>query len=247
MKAGLADVPNAIWVIMGEQGCSEQEARRICEERIRVETAKYVLVVEATQKRTDLCDDVKRYVEVMQYSLSGNLVWSIQCPRYNKAASFNELQLLRAKYGLEQYPARWPHKNASTDHSVEAKSEDSEVDSNGNTQKEDGEEMYWGINGVGVRVGNSVDEHGVGHYESSKTDSLVNGNGDGTKINGIDTNGTKTNGTKTNGAKANGSTNGATDLAYVSKLGTDSLVLAEVVSLALDCNLPGLSDVVSFA
>lgn len=33
MRAGLPDVVNAIWVIMGEHGCTEQEAKEICKER----------------------------------------------------------------------------------------------------------------------------------------------------------------------------------------------------------------------
>lgn len=65
-----ANVQNAILVIMMEHGCSEEEAREICRERIRVENAKYVRVVEDTKTRTDLCDDVKRYIEIMQYTLS---------------------------------------------------------------------------------------------------------------------------------------------------------------------------------
>ena len=50
---------------MRKHGCSEKEAREICRERIRVENATYVRVVKDTRTRTDLCDDVKRYIEVM--------------------------------------------------------------------------------------------------------------------------------------------------------------------------------------
>ena len=259
MKAGLPDVVNAVWVIMGERGCSTEEAKEVCKERIRVENAKYVKVVEETRKRTDLSEDVRRYIEVMQYSLSGNLVWSIQCPRYNKGAKFNELQMLRAKHGLEKYPARWPPKD-------DAVTNGSDIPVNGNSQekpqadgdvKEDGEAMYWGLNGVGVRVGNGVDEHGVGHYESSKVNGHANGNGHGA-VDSIKTNGTNgingtngaangtTNGTPkgTANGHANG-TNGVNKPAHVSKPSTDSLVLEDVVSLALDYELPDLSDDVS--
>lgn len=231
MKAGLPDVVNAVWVIMGERGCTTEEAKEICKERIRVENSKYVKVVEHTRKRTDLSEDVKRYIEVMQYSLSGNLVWSIQCPRYNKGAKFNELQLLRAKYGLEKYPARWPPKDATNGVAVKTEREDSPASENnqdrpfeGETPKEYDEGMYWGLNGVGVRVGNGVDEHGVGHYEPTKAN--VHGNGDSNGTNG------------TNGGPVR-------KPSHNSKPSTDSLVLAEVVSLALDCKLPELSDDVS--
>jgi ophiobolin F synthase len=143
------NVQNAVLVIMREHGCSEEEAREICRERIRVENAKYVRVVKDTRTQTDLCDDVKRYIEVMQYTLSGNVAWSTQCPRYNKGAKFNELQLLRAEYGLEKYPAMWPPKDATDGLSVKTERKESHV--NGNIQgnpleegnfKEDGEGMY---------------------------------------------------------------------------------------------------------
>ncbi|KAL8972381.1 MAG: hypothetical protein Q9183_000583 [Haloplaca sp. 2 TL-2023] len=102
------NVQNAVLVVMREHGCSEAEARDTLKDRIRIEVANYVRVVEETRRRTDLSDDVKRYIEVMQYTLSGNVAWSTQCPRCNAGAKWNELQLLRAKYGVEKYPATWP-------------------------------------------------------------------------------------------------------------------------------------------
>ncbi|KAI3326695.1 geranylgeranyl pyrophosphate synthase [Xylariaceae sp. AK1471] len=171
MNAGLPDVVNAIWVIMGEHGCTEVEAKEICKERIRVENAKYVKVVKETRKRTDLCDDLKRYVEVMQYSLSGNLVWSIQCPRYNKGARFNELQLLRAKHGLTKHPSLWPPKDIPT---------------NGH---DNGDSLITGY-GTGLINGNG---HVNGH---AKENGTVNGSGhdnDNDNV-AVDANRMKTNG-----------------------------------------------------
>ena len=183
---------------MREHSCSEEEAREICKERIRVENAKYVRVVKDIKTRTDLSDDVKRYIEVMQYTLSGNVAWSTQCPRYNEGAKFNELQLLRAEYGLEKYPAMWPPKDATDGLSV----------------KTDRKQPY---------------VNGVGHCESTKA------NGHKRKRNGNNT----CDDIRTNG------TNGVKKTAHVSQPSTDSLVLADVVSLALDWNLPELSDTVS--
>lgn len=80
------NVLNAVLVVMREHGCSEAESREILKDRIRVEVANYVRVVKETRTRTDLSDDVKRYIEVMQYTLSGNVAWSTQCPRYNAGA-----------------------------------------------------------------------------------------------------------------------------------------------------------------
>jgi ophiobolin F synthase len=187
------NVQNAVLVVMREHGCSEEDVREICQERIRVENAKYVRVVRDTRTRTDLSDDVKRYIEVMQYTLSGNVAWSSQCPRYNAGAKWNELQLLRAEHGVEKYPARWPPKDATGGLSVKAERKEPHV--NGNIQ-------------------------GNGHKRKR------NGNSPGDDI------------------RMNG-TNGVKKPAHISQPITDSLVLADVVSLALDWNLPELSDNVS--
>ena len=230
------NVQNAVLVVMKEHGCSEKEAREICKERIRVESANYVGVVKDTMARTDLSDDVKRYIKVMQYTLSGNVAWSTQCPRYNEGAKFNELQMLRAEYGLEKYPAMWPPKDATD--GLSAKTERKEALVNGNIQgnpleeknfKGNGEGMYWGINGGGVHVGNGVDDHDVEHYESAKANGHKrkrNGNSTGDEI-------------RMNGTSVKKS-------AHISQPSKDSLVLADVVSLALDWNLPELSDNVSW-
>lgn len=208
------NVQNAVLVIMREHDCSEEDARQICKERIRVEVAKYVRVVKDTRTRTDLSDDVKRYIEVMQYTLSGNVAWSTQCPRYNAGAKFNELQMLRAQYGLQKYPARWPPKDATDGLSVKIERKEPYV--NGNIQ--------------GNPFGNGVDDHGVGHYESTKA------NGHKRKRNGNSTG---------DDIRMNG-TNGVKKSAHISQASADSLVLADVLSLALDRNLPELSDNVSW-
>ncbi len=231
------NVQNAVLVVMREHGCGEEEAREICRERIRVECAKYVRTVKDTRTRTDLSDDVKRYIEVMQYTLSGNVAWSTQCLRYNAGAKFNELQLLRAEYGVEKYPAMWPPKDATDGISVKTERKEPHVNGNIETKpleegnfKENGGGMYWGINGGGVRIGNGMDDHGVGHYESTKANGQKrkrdsNSTADDTRMNG---------------------TSGVKKSARISQPRTDSLVLADVVSLALDWNLPELSDNVSW-
>ena len=199
------NVQNAVLVAMREHSCSEEEAREICKERIRIECAKYVRTVKDIRTRTDLCDDVKRYIEVMQHTLSGNVAWSTQCPRYNEGAKWNELQLLRAEHGVVKFPAMWPPKDASDGLSVKTERKDPVIN------------------------GNSANDHGVGHLESIK----VNGHkrkriGDSTS-----------DGVRTNG------TNGVKKSAHSSQSSTDSFVLADVVSLALNWNLPDLSDDVS--
>ena len=202
-EKGDANVQNAVLVVMKEHGCSEKKAREICKERIRIEVAKYIRVVKDTRTRTDVSDEVKRYVEVMQYTLSGNVAWSTQCPRYNDGAKFNKLQMLRAEYGLEKFPATWPPKDADG-LSVTAESKVPHVN---------------GINGNGVHHSNGVDNHSI------------KANGHKRKRSGDD-------------VRANG-TNGVKKLAHGSRPSADSMLLEDVMSLALDLNLPDLSDNVS--
>ena len=218
---------------MREHGCSEEKAREICKERIRTECANYVRVVKDTRTRTDLSEDVKRYIEVMQYTLSGNVAWSTQCPRYNAGAKWNELQLLRAKYGVEKFPARWPPKDATDDHLTEHGYKQPHM--NGHTKsnplkegnsKTNGEGMYYS-NGVGIS--NGVNGHDVGNHESSK----VNGHKRKRESNSTDED-----------IRMNGTT-GVKKSAYSSRSRTDPLVLEDVVSLALDSNIPDLGDDVS--
>jgi ophiobolin F synthase len=208
------NVQNAVLVVMTERGCSEAEAREVCKKRIRIENTNYVQVVKDSMERTDLSDEVKRYIWIMQYTLSGNCAWSAQCPRYNMDAKWNELQLLRAEYGVAKYPATWPPKDGSDGLPVNPK------------------------------PGNS---------------NLSNGNvSSGTRANAAKSNGAKSNGNQANGNQANGTkrkragisngdevrmngTNGIKKAAHKQQ-GTDALVLKDVVSLALDWNLPDLSD-----
>lgn len=200
-ERGDANVQNAVLVVMREHGCSEEEAREICKKRIRVEIANYVRVVNETRTRTDISDGLKRYIETMQYTLSANAAWSTNCPRYNGPTKFNELQLLRAKYGLEKYPARWPPKDATNGHSVAAEHKEPLVNGNGHCESTM-------ANGLKRKRGN-------------------NSTGDDIRVNG------------TSGI------NGVKKPAHTSQPSTDSFVLADVVSLALDQNLLELSDDVS--
>ena len=169
-----ANCQNAVYIVMKEHRCGEEEGRERIRQRIRIETANYVQIVKDTKLRTDISEEVKRYVDVMQYTLSGNVVWSAQCPRYNLKAQWTELQMLRAKHGVAKYPTMWPPADGSMDHLWKPKGE-----------------------------------------KRKRTDS-VNG---------------------TNGVKKSA----------ISKLSTESLKLTKVVSLALDSNLPDLSDHVSCA
>ncbi len=93
-------VVNIISVLMEEHSISEEEAKAICRQKIRVTIADFRKIVEDTNKRTDVSVDLKKYLEALLYSLSGNLIWSLECPRYHRWASYNERQLGWMKNGI---------------------------------------------------------------------------------------------------------------------------------------------------
>jgi hypothetical protein len=81
--AGQECVFNAIWVIMRENHCEEDEAFRICKYKIK----QCVEEVESNMNRAQdlrLSRDTWTYLEAVGLSHTGNLVWSIYCPRYHQ-------------------------------------------------------------------------------------------------------------------------------------------------------------------
>jgi hypothetical protein len=104
IRNGHPDVANAIWVLMGEHSITAEEAKLLCREKIKVAVAEYLKIIEESRNNTNLSLDLRRYIEAMQYSLSGNVVWSLQCPRYHPEKNYNQLQLLRMEHGLAAYP-----------------------------------------------------------------------------------------------------------------------------------------------
>ncbi|KAI1630768.1 hypothetical protein F4809DRAFT_635361 [Biscogniauxia mediterranea] len=69
---------------MNKRSVSELGAKDICSSEIRKYVDKYCHVVEKTQNNPNLSRDLRAYIEAVMYNISGNLVWSIYCPRYHK-------------------------------------------------------------------------------------------------------------------------------------------------------------------
>jgi hypothetical protein len=91
--AGHSYISNAICILMIEHGVSLEEAKNLCKVRIKEEVAIYMRTLDGLKRRSDLAEDSKKYLELLQYSVSGNVVWSMECPRYHKAAVYNQHQL----------------------------------------------------------------------------------------------------------------------------------------------------------
>ncbi|GJC78710.1 fusicoccadiene synthase [Colletotrichum liriopes] len=92
-KQGKGHVINAIWVLMQEHKTDVRGAAQICRRLIKEYVAKYLQIVKESRNNHLLSPDLRKYIEAMKYSISGNVVWSLTCPRYNPQVSFNECQL----------------------------------------------------------------------------------------------------------------------------------------------------------
>lgn len=97
---GKDHVVNAIWVLMQEHQTDVDGAMQICRELIVEYVAKYLEVIEVTKNDESISLDLRKYLDVMLYSISGNVVWSLECPRYNPDVSFNKTQLEWMRQGL---------------------------------------------------------------------------------------------------------------------------------------------------
>lgn len=99
-RLGHDHVVNAIWVLMKEHSITEKEAERRCRELSAKYVADYVETVSRVRNDHSISWDLRRYIEAMQYSISGNIVWSKTCPRYNPSMDFNSQQLEWMKSGV---------------------------------------------------------------------------------------------------------------------------------------------------
>jgi len=90
---GEGHVCNAIWVLMEEYKVDVEEAKKICRELIKENVAEYLQTLKDNRNNQSLSEDLRKYVDALQYTISGNLVFSKYCPRYNPNASFNKVQL----------------------------------------------------------------------------------------------------------------------------------------------------------
>ena len=83
-RAGQDYVFNAIWVIMKERSVSEEEAKASCRDQALEQIAAYYRNVEKARDDTSLSKDLRAYLEALLFSYSGNVTWSIYCPRYKE-------------------------------------------------------------------------------------------------------------------------------------------------------------------
>lgn len=79
------DMANAIWIIMKEHSVDLEEAKKICQDKIRESCENYQrrkreFELQAVGK---VSKDLLRYLSALEFSISGNVVWSQYTHRYN--------------------------------------------------------------------------------------------------------------------------------------------------------------------
>jgi hypothetical protein len=90
-------VLNAIWILMKKHSMTCDEAKTFCRDKAKQYAEEYVQGTQETKARDDLCRDAKFLLDVQQFSISGNIVWSLQSPRYNASIELSPKQLEMAK------------------------------------------------------------------------------------------------------------------------------------------------------
>ncbi|KAH7110291.1 isoprenoid synthase domain-containing protein [Dendryphion nanum] len=98
MVSNKPDVVNSVWVLMKEHRIPLDEAKDRCRNLIRKEVEVYRNTLRGLDNRTNISTEGKRYLELMQYSVSGNVVWSRSCARYHQHNGSGSMD-------IPQYPA----------------------------------------------------------------------------------------------------------------------------------------------
>ncbi|GAB1317175.1 hypothetical protein MFIFM68171_07385 [Madurella fahalii] len=84
---------SSIPILMRQNSVGVEEAKENLRGEIRKYVTRYVKVVEENKDRTDFSPDLCRYLEALMYGISGNLAYSIDCPRYNLERTYSTRQL----------------------------------------------------------------------------------------------------------------------------------------------------------
>ena len=100
-RKGRETVVNAVWLLMQQRSIAVNDAKEICKQETRKFVSEYLGVVKEARESTTLSLDLKRFLEAILLTLSGNVVYSQTCPRYHPQMTFNEIQLSMMRNGEE--------------------------------------------------------------------------------------------------------------------------------------------------
>jgi hypothetical protein len=97
-----SQVMNGLWVLMHKNSSSIEKAKAVCRATIKDSVARFLQVIQETKIKPDVSNDLKVYVEALQYFVSGNLAWSLTCPKYDSQRDFNQQQREWLKVGVPE-------------------------------------------------------------------------------------------------------------------------------------------------
>lgn len=91
-KAGESHVVNAVWVLMRDHSTDETRAIETLRDKIKENVAHYLRIVDDTKRNLSISSDLAKYLDALKYMYSGNLIWSMHCPRYHPECTYNQQQ-----------------------------------------------------------------------------------------------------------------------------------------------------------
>ena len=100
-RKGRETIVNAVWLLTQQRSIGVDEAKEICKRETRKYVAEYLDVVKEARESTTLSLDLKRFLEAILLTMSGNVVYSLTCPRYHPQITLNEIQLSMMRDGVE--------------------------------------------------------------------------------------------------------------------------------------------------
>lgn len=102
MQRGMKNVPNAIWVLMQQHAMDLAQAKQLCRKIIKQNVSEYLEIVRKNMDNKNLSPDLRRYLDAIQYTLSGNALWSLESPRYRLHDQHDTSQNSMMHTGLAQ-------------------------------------------------------------------------------------------------------------------------------------------------
>ena len=103
------EVANALPLLMRVHGIDTDAARAMLRREIKRNVADYLGVLRDIERRSDLSGDLRRFMQALPYAISGNLAWSLTCPRYNlvpETAGSEDDKEIAAVLQSEQTPVK---------------------------------------------------------------------------------------------------------------------------------------------
>jgi ophiobolin F synthase len=89
-SAGLQTLNNAVWLHMQWHGVDVSVAKRMVLDKTRQHEDEFLEnCTRYRRENNDISDKLNRHLEALAYQVSGNVVWSLNCPRYSPSYRYD--------------------------------------------------------------------------------------------------------------------------------------------------------------